>query len=77
MSDLRVLVGERIIAIRNSQGLTQLQMAEIYSLDDAYIGAVERGERIFNVDALKKLYIAIQVDAADLFRNETRPYAYA
>ncbi|MNW42688.1 HTH-type transcriptional regulator PuuR [compost metagenome] len=69
MSDLRILVGERIRAIRKSKGLTQLQLAELSSLDDAYIGAVERGERNFTIDTLEKIHAALQVDAADLFRN--------
>ncbi|GAA4867062.1 helix-turn-helix transcriptional regulator [Paenibacillus vulneris] len=70
MSDLRVLVGERIRTIRKSKGLTQIQLAELSSLDDAYIGAVERGERNFTIDTLEKIHTALQVDAAELFRND-------
>ncbi|MCP3775228.1 helix-turn-helix domain-containing protein [Paenibacillus sp. MZ04-78.2] len=70
MSELRYLVGERIRAIRKAKGLTQLQLAELSSLDDAYIGAVERGERNFTIDTLEKIHTALQVDTADLFRND-------
>ncbi|GIP35954.1 helix-turn-helix domain-containing protein [Paenibacillus sp. J2TS4] len=71
MPDLRHIVGKRIRAIRKAKGLTQLQLAELSNLDDAYIGAVERGERNFTIDTLEKIHTALQVDAADLFRNDT------
>jgi len=70
MQGLRNIVGERIRTIRKSKGLTQLQLAELSSLDDAYIGAVERGERNFTIDTLEKIHAALQVDATDLFRHE-------
>lgn len=69
MQGLRNIVGERIRTIRKSKGLTQLQLAELSSLDDAYIGAVERGERNFTIDTLEKIHAALQIDAAELFRN--------
>lgn len=68
MSSLRIMVGERIRAVRKSKGLTQLQLAELSNLDDAYIGAVERGERNFTIDTLEKIQNALQVDAADLLK---------
>lgn len=71
MPELRNLVGERIRVVRKTKGLTLHQLAELSGLDDAYIGAVERGERNFTIDTLEKLHTALQVDAADLFRNDT------
>lgn len=70
MPELRFLVGERIRAIRKAKGLTQLQLAELSNLDDAYIGAVERGERNFTIDTLEKIHAALQVDVTYLFRND-------
>ncbi|MFD0716115.1 helix-turn-helix domain-containing protein [Paenibacillus sp. GCM10027626] len=70
MPELRLLVGERIRVIRKAKGLTQLQLAELSNLDDAYIGAVERGERNFTIDTLEKIHTALQVDVTHLFRND-------
>lgn len=70
MPELRYLVGERIRKVRKARGLTQLQLAERSNLDDAYIGAVERGERNFTIDTLEKIHKALQVKPAELFRND-------
>lgn len=56
-------------AIRKAQGLTQQQLAELSNLDDAYIGAVERGERNFSIDTLEKIVTALQIQPAELFLN--------
>lgn len=55
--------------IRKTKKLTQLQLAELSGLDDAYIGAVERGERNFSIDTLEKIVAALGVDPSELFRN--------
>jgi len=70
MPELRYLVGERIRAVRRAKGLTQLQLAESSNLDDAYIGAVERGERNFTIDTLEKIHLALQVQPEELFRSK-------
>lgn len=67
MTDLRNTVGDRIRAIRKAQGLTQQQLAELANLDDAYIGAVERGERNFSIDTLEKIVAALQIQPGELF----------
>lgn len=54
-------------AIRKAQGLTQQQLAELANLDDAYIGAVERGERNFSIDTLEKIVNALQIQPSELF----------
>lgn len=69
MTDLRNTVGDRIRAIRKAKGLTQQQLAERSNLDDAYIGAVERGERNFTIDTLEKIVTALQIQPAQLFYN--------
>jgi transcriptional regulator with XRE-family HTH domain len=61
------IVGERIRAIRKVKGLTQIQLAERSNLDDAYIGAVERGERNFSIDTLEKIVGGLEIHPAELF----------
>ncbi|WP_019914709.1 helix-turn-helix domain-containing protein [Paenibacillus sp. HW567] len=69
MTDLRNTVGDRIRAIRKAKGLTQQQLAELSNLDDAYIGAVERGERNFSIDTLEKIVVALKIQPTELFQN--------
>lgn len=70
MSNLRELVGIQIRSLRKSKGLTQQELAELSNLDDAYIGAVERGERNFSIDTLEKIMNGLQVQPMDLMRFE-------
>jgi len=69
MSDLRNAVGDRIRAIRKAKELTQQQLAERSNLDDAYIGAVERGERNFSIDTLDKIVEGLDISPGELFRS--------
>lgn len=69
MTNLRNTAGDRIRAIRKAKGLTQQQLAELSNLDDAYIGAVERGERNFSIDTLEKIVDALKIRTMDLFQN--------
>ncbi|GED68506.1 hypothetical protein BRE01_22080 [Brevibacillus reuszeri] len=69
MPEFRHLVGSRIRAIRKAKGLTQQNLAERSNLDDAYIGAVERGERNFSIDTLEKVLKALEISPVELFRS--------
>ncbi|MCK9857597.1 helix-turn-helix transcriptional regulator [Paenibacillus sp. ATY16] len=72
MSDLRNVVGDRIRAIRKAKELTQQELAERSNLDDAYIGAVERGERNFSIDTLDKIVEGLDISPGELFRTSKR-----
>ncbi|MED4130740.1 helix-turn-helix transcriptional regulator [Shouchella miscanthi] len=67
MSDLRVLIGQRIRTIRKEQGLTQHALAELANLDDAYLGGIERGERNFTIDTIEKIVIGLKIAPSELF----------
>jgi transcriptional regulator with XRE-family HTH domain len=67
MSHLRKSVGNRIRDIRKLKGLTQQQLSERSGLDDAYIGAMERGERNFSIDTLAKVVYALDIQPVELF----------
>lgn len=72
MSDLRNAVGDRIRAIRKAKELTQQELAERSNLDDAYIGAVERGERNFSIDTLDKIIEGLDISPGELFLSGKR-----
>jgi transcriptional regulator with XRE-family HTH domain len=68
MSELRMIIGERIRSVRKAKGLTQLNVADKCDLDDAYLGGVERGERNFSIDTLEKILKALQLQPIDVLR---------
>jgi transcriptional regulator with XRE-family HTH domain len=62
-----VLIGQQIRRLREERGLTQESFAAKASLDRAYYGGVERGER--NISALNLIRIAVTmgVEVGELF----------
>ena len=48
-------LGKRIREERIKLNLTQAQLAEAIDISDAYMGAIERGERSLTLDTLVKL----------------------
>jgi transcriptional regulator with XRE-family HTH domain len=71
------LIGNEVRTLRQHKGLTQEQTAELAGLSTAYIGQVERGERVPSFIALdqisKALGITVGVFLANLARQVSHP----
>ena len=65
----RVLVGDRIRAIRERKKMSQERLAERADLHHNYVGEVERGEKAVSIDALLKLAKGLGVRVRDLVRD--------
>ena len=78
-------VGQKVRRLREKDGLTQEQLAEIADLHYSYVGHIERGTKNPSLKSLTKIADAlgvpvaqlmadsrreIQVDAADVLRRE-------
>jgi transcriptional regulator with XRE-family HTH domain len=66
-TDLRVLIGRRVHALRSELGISQEELAARADLHRNYVGSVERGERDIGVTALSRLAGALQVSLAQFF----------
>lgn len=69
MSDINILIGERIRNFRKKQNLSQDKLAEKAGLHNTYIGQVERGEKNITMESLEKIVNALQISFEELFRN--------
>ena len=67
MENTRVLVGEKIRALRKERGLSQEELGEKANLHHTYVGAIERGEKNASIDTLDKIADALGVVIVDLF----------
>ena len=65
----RVAFGNRVRAIRESRHLSQESLAEISGLHRTYVSSVERGQRNIGLDNIFRLADALQVPAAEMFRD--------
>ena len=61
-------IAEKIREIRKERGVTQESLAHQASLNRAYIGYIERGERKPSVDTLHKISKVLKVDLYELFK---------
>ncbi len=62
--------GEHLRALRKARGLSQAQLGELASLNDKYLGEVERGEGNPSLEVLMRLAKALDVDLAVLVGDE-------
>ncbi|MFN3194058.1 MAG: helix-turn-helix domain-containing protein [Aureliella sp.] len=64
--DIRIVVGERIRALREEHGWSQEELGFESGLHRNYIGGIERGERNIAILNLAKLAEALGVKPRDL-----------
>jgi DNA-binding XRE family transcriptional regulator len=59
-------VAEKIVELRKSHGLTQLQLSELAGIDRKTINRIENGHFSPSIDTLTRLALALQVSIHDL-----------
>jgi len=64
---LRKRFGQRVRALRNASGLSQMKLGANSGLDHTYVGGIERGERNLSLEAIGKLAAGLGVEMAELF----------
>lgn len=69
-SGARRLFAKRLRQIRQIKGLSQEALADLAGLHRTYIGSVERSERNVSIDNMERLANALEVDIAELLREE-------
>lgn len=62
-----IMLGERIRALRNAQGLTQEVLAERADLTPKYIGQIERAETNPTVKTLQRIASSLNISMEKLF----------
>jgi transcriptional regulator with XRE-family HTH domain len=65
-SQVCVVFGRNIRALREAKGLSQEELAELADLHRTYIGAIERGERNLGLENIVRLADALSVPPAKL-----------
>lgn len=70
-SNARRLFAKRLRQIRQGKGLSQEALADLAGLHRTYVGSVERSERNVSIDNMERLARALEVDIAELLRDES------
>lgn len=68
LSNIVVLVGEKIRVLRQQRDLSQEKLAFKSGLNTSYIGQVERGEKSVTIVSLEKIAIALDVELEEIFQ---------
>ena len=58
--------GKRVRELRDSQAITQDELAHIAGMDRSYVGQIERGEKNITIKGIYKLAHALGVKASRL-----------
>lgn len=67
MSDIAMIVGERIQAYRKKVDMTQERLAEKSGIHHTYIGQLERGEKNATLETIEKVARALELPFETLF----------
>ena len=59
-------VAEKLVELREKQGLTQLQLSELAGIDRKTINRIENGHFSPSIDTLTRLALALHVSISDL-----------
>ena len=70
MGEISRKLGLSIKELRETRGLTQLQLAEILNTESSNLSKIERGIQIPKEESLEKIASAFQVEIKDLFDYE-------
>ena len=62
--------GEKLRILRNRQGLTLRQLAEMLDVSHSYIGQMEREEKIPNVEMVLKISRIFDISTDVLIKDE-------
>ena len=69
MSEISILIGQRIRNYRTQQKLSQEKLAELSGCHPTYIGQVERGEKNATLESIEKIASALNIPLAQLFEK--------
>lgn len=73
--DSNFSLGDRLREVRQHNGLSQEQTANIAEITPAYLGQIERGQKNVSINKLTKICAALNISLADFFSNATsQPY---
>jgi transcriptional regulator with XRE-family HTH domain len=68
--DMRKLVGRNVRRLRQAQGLTQEQFAELSGFSQQYISDLERGRRNPTIVSLFEIATALSATPVELLAND-------
>lgn len=74
--DPRVLLGQRVRALRRAQRVSQEELASRAGVHRTYLGGVERGERNPSLRNITRIAQALGVGPGELFWREPRRRSY-
>jgi transcriptional regulator with XRE-family HTH domain len=72
-SEYRLLVGQRVRAIREQAPRSQQALADDVDMSVRYLGSLERGTANVSVDVLVRLAAGLGVQPGDLLPNRDAP----
>lgn len=67
MTSISVLVGKRIKAIRESQCIKQVELANMIDIEPTNLSKIERGAHFPKDETINKIVKALNIETKDLF----------
>ncbi len=71
MTDIKILIGQRIKAVRKSRGITQEKLSELIGIEPQSLSYMETGKFAPSPDTLQKLSEVLSVKPYEFYYFET------
>ena len=68
-TDIRVRLGNRVRALRQEQGWTQVEMAEMLGIDRSYLSEIETGKKDPSLRVLKTIADGFKLSLSQLLKG--------
>ena len=67
MTDIKILLGNKISDLRNAKGYTQMEFAEKIGISTNGLGVIETGKGFLTADTLEKILNVFDIEPEELF----------
>jgi transcriptional regulator with XRE-family HTH domain len=68
-TDIRVQLGDRVRALRQERGWTQVEMADFLAMDRSYLSEIENGKKDPSLSMLKVIAEGLSISISKLTEN--------
>lgn len=68
-TDIRIQLGDRVRALRQERGWTQVEMADFLGMDRSYLSEIENGKKDPSLSMLKVMAEGLSISISKLTEN--------
>ena len=65
-NEINIKFGKRVIELRKTKGITQVELAYRCDIQRSYMGVIERGEKSVTLNTIEKIAAGLEISITEL-----------